>query len=416
MISCSASAALTPKLHTLPGGMDVRSRLDVRYGENTNVTRQNGRAASRAARRSGFWAVQPGFEISGQHAQGVYHLKYAGQYRHFQHSPADDYADHLYTFSGKWLPESHHALQWEFSRMSGHEARGQGVTEGLSDEQFQRYGIDQTLKTSLHDAELAYDYGLPEGTYGLRASVNRKTFSFPQTGHIESNFRTYVHDQAWKERAFAVALTQRFSSDHQIRYGLMSTKRHYHTNGIKNFDKYFLRVGFQTQYSAITRFQGNFSWLHQVFPDNAQAKSFEGPDWDLSAQWQPLRHSLWVLRGWQKVTDPTENGGYILDSGVGVSWQHHWWTDRFSTRFKWSYQSKSYHMSSHDRHDDLRSAEVVIGYDFRPSVRFELSYQQRKKTSNQLRDIFFIGSEREAVVRMPGYDQHQMQLTIKVQI
>ncbi|CAM3953591.1 hypothetical protein VA7868_00494 [Vibrio aerogenes CECT 7868] len=417
MISCSASAALTPKSHQLIAGIKFRSQVETQFGDNSNVTYQNGRSAARAAVRSDFMFIRPEIEVSGQPGQGIFRLMYTGQYRQFRQSPADDYSDHMYAFSGQWLPEKRHTFRWDIRRISGHESRGQGVTEGLSDIQLRRYGVNRPIQTSMLDAELAYDFGLPEGSPKLTTSLRGKTFSFSDTGNIDDNFRSYIRDQAWDERSYTVALSQWLSSDSQLRYSLMATQRAFQTNKIKDSEKYFLRLGFQTRYSGMTRLAGNVSWLHQEFPHNERALNFEGLNWNLSAQWQPVKHSLWSLNGWQQVEDPTENGGYILNSGAAISWLHHWGNDRLSTRLGWSYQSGNYHMSDSQRQDVIRTSEVVIGYDFRPSVRFELSYQQHKKTSNQPGDIFFIGPDRdEAVMRMPGYDQHQFRLSIKVQI
>jgi len=59
-----------------------------------------------------------------------------------------------------------------------------------------------------------------------------------------------------------------------------------------------------------------------------------------------VKHSTFTLYTWQRVKDPSEEGGYILNSHYGVAWQHQWWVKRLSSRIEYGYETEDYRMAN----------------------------------------------------------------------
>lgn len=68
----------------------------------------------------------------------------------------------------------------------------------------------------------------------------------------------------------------------------------------------------------------NVAWLYKTFENNANARNFNGLNWDIQGEWKPLKQSVVTLHTSQNIKDPSEVGGYILFTKYGVSYQHFW--------------------------------------------------------------------------------------------
>ncbi|NAX21877.1 capsular biosynthesis protein [Vibrio sp. V39_P1S14PM300] len=417
LVSQPVWADLTPKSHIGPLGIDFQSQVGLDYGHDSNVTYQAEKTPEGQAVSSVYYQLSPMIQATGERGEDRYYLMYNGNYRRYNSSEDDDFNDHFYMFEGKWRFGLRHGLNWNIAQTLGHEARGQETTEGFTYGQYQDFNIHQALKTSLVDSQLRYSYGAPEGRGSLQVAVETKDLSFRDTDDIQEDFRQYIREQEWRENSLIVELFDQYSSRTRFRYSFISNYRQYDVNELKDTSEYYLLYGIQTQRTGKTWIEGNIALLYKDFDNNPAAESFTGLNWDIKAQWKPLKHSMLELYTWQKVKDPSEEGGYILDSKVGASWEHHWWVDRLSTKLAYGYLTEDYRVTNNNRRDNVQTVRALVGYDFRPSIRFELSYVYNMKDSNKDTDTFFIGANQTTPVeRTLGYDQSVVQLTMKVQI
>ncbi|WP_429872724.1 outer membrane beta-barrel protein, partial [Escherichia coli] len=140
-------------------------------------------------------------------------------------------------------------------------------------------------------------------------------------------------------------------------------------------------------------------------------------NWDIQGEWKPLKQSVVTLHTSQNIKDPSEVGGYILFTKYGVSCQHFWLGDRFSTTLDYSLSREDYKKQDKNRRDRNGVFTMKMSYDYTPSVNVELKYLLNKLDSNKNTDSFYIGpnDERE-VTRTLGYDNSMIMLTAKVQI
>ncbi|KQH86690.1 capsular biosynthesis protein [Vibrio sp. Vb2880] len=413
----AAHAELTPKSHIGPAGIDFQSQVGVDYGHDDNVTYQQNAAPAVA---SDFWTVTPTLQAVGERGEDKYTLMYSGEFRRYDDSAADDYDRHFFMMDNAWRFGRMHGFTLNISQTLGQEKRGQDMSEGFTDSQFAEYGFDeQGLKNSLLDTSVRYSYGAPEGRGKLEVLLQRKQLHFRDTDDIEQAspaFYDYLLEQEWREDSLVVDLFDQYSSKSRFRYSFITNRRHYEHASNKRSNEYYLLFGLKSERTGKTTIEGNVALLYKEFPNDENAEDFKGFNWDIEANWKPVKHSEFTLYTWQKVKDPEQEGGYVLDNKYGIAWTHYWWVDRFSTTLDYGYQTDDYRIPNKDRFDKNQVAKVTIGYDFRPSIRLEMNYQWSDMRSNKETDAFFINNGNTQVLRHLGYEQSLIQLQLKVQI
>ncbi|EJA3103147.1 capsular biosynthesis protein [Vibrio vulnificus] len=419
LVCLPVNAELTPKSHIGIAGIDFQSQLAASYGSNDNVTYQ---ADEQQAQQSDYVQLAPYLQAIGVRGEDRYLLAYSGEYRQYADSPADDYARHFLQFEGAWRFGQKHGLTWNIAQTYDQEERGDELTQGFSESQFEQYGFSQHgLRNSMFDTSLRYSYGALQGRGKLEVMLQSKQLSFRDTDDIakaNANFLRYVEEQQWREDSLVVDLFDQMSSHSRFRYSFITNQRHYEENERKNSNEYYLLFGVKTELTGKTTLEAETALLQKSFPNNGEAETFRGVNWDLEANWRPVKHSTFTLYTWQRVKDPSEEGGYILNSHYGVAWQYQWWVKRLSSRIEYGYETEDYRMANNDRRDETQIVKVSLGYDFRPSVRLEMNYQWNGMDSNEDVDRFNIGGNgsSEWVERQLGYDQSFIELQLKLQI
>ncbi|MEZ9565605.1 outer membrane beta-barrel protein [Vibrio artabrorum] len=417
LVSYTCQAELTPKSHITVAGIDVQSRVGVEYGQDSNVTYQ---VNPMNEMDSAYTTLTPYLRAVGERGQDRYLLVYSGEYSRYDNASDDDYTDHFLMFQSSLRFGLKHSLNWFIQQDWGHEERGTELTEGFNPTQFNAFGVKTPLQNKFFNSELRYSYGALEGRGKLDFAWQIKDITYDKLDEIQgadSDFYHYVKEQEWQENTLTAELFDQYSSRTRFRYSLISNLRKYETNPAKDSAENYALVGFKSHRTGKLTLEADVAWLYKRFMNNSQAQSFSGLNWDANMNWQPVKHSEWSLYGWRRVKDPTEEGGYILHTKVGVSWKHHWWVERFSTKLDYGREVDDYRIQQNDRKDDLDVASVTLGYDFRPSIRLELNYQFARKRSNSDDVKFFINdSSKRSVKRHLGYDKSTIGLTLKVQI
>ncbi|MGL5482387.1 MAG: hypothetical protein ACRDC7_10860, partial [Aeromonas veronii] len=97
--SLSVRAEVTPVSHQGPLGLEIQTDVENRYGHDSNLLWQ--RDSSQAI-GSDFIGITPEFRMVGERGLDRYQFSYLGDYRRYDSSHADDYADHQFQFDGSW--------------------------------------------------------------------------------------------------------------------------------------------------------------------------------------------------------------------------------------------------------------------------------------------------------------------------
>ncbi|CAM2943605.1 capsular biosynthesis protein [Vibrio diazotrophicus] len=418
LVNVSAHADLKPKSHIGIAGIDFQSQVGTAYGIDDNVTFQ---IDDEDKIESNYLTVSPELKAIGQRGEDQYLLMYKGDYNRYQDSHEDDSDSHFMMFDGYWRYGLRHGLKWNVQQGYGKEKRGLGLTEGFDESQMEQYGFgDSGLDYSQFNTSLRYSYGAPKGRGKLDVMLQTKSFGYDDKDHIQiadNDFYQYVLEQEWQETTGLIELFDQYSDDSRFRYSLITNRRHYQANKRKDSNEYYLLFGIKSVRSGKTTIDADIAALYKAFPENDRSESFLGANWNVALEWKPLKHDIWSLHTSQRVKDPRQEGGYILDGIYGISWQHFWWVDRFSTTISYEYETEDYRIEDNNRYDKTKTAKFAIGYDFRPSIRFEMNYQWKKFSSNEDIDVLNIGEfDQYSIIRRLGYDQSYVELQLKVQI
>ena len=439
LLGSSAYASLTPKPHIGPAGIEFQSNVDLDYGHDDNVNFQSDKTSPV---ESDFFNLKPFMQLKGVRGADVYTLQYSGDYRQYQkETTSDDYDDHMIKFIGAWKKGSNNDLLFTIENKFGHENRGEGLTDGfttydtdnpksLKDNSgsFEKYGIDEVLKTNTFNTSLRYSIGKQDSIGKLSFAVQYKEFNYDDrptnTGNVNiDGFNLYVKDQNWDQTTFTLELFDQASSRTRFRYSIISNLRNYDVNSLKDTNETFFIAGIKTQQTGKTTIDANVAWLYKTFPNQPDYQKFSGLNWDIDLAWSPVRYSTFHIFTDQNVEDPTEVGGYVLNTTYGTRWEHFWWSNRLSTNLGFNYKTSADKNQDDDKVTTDTDAIVALKYKFRPSILFELSYQRQLSKSNKDSDDFTIPNTNPSINRafttvtqQVGYDKAIIMFTTKVQI
>ncbi|MDG3087043.1 outer membrane beta-barrel protein [Vibrio hannami] len=414
--AANALADTKPKAHTGPLGMEYLMDAEASYGRENNITLQS---EPEDAIDSDFYSVAPEFSMQSQINDDYYSLSYKGDYKNYNASDADSYQDHQISTNNVWQFGSRHLLKLYFGHSWDHEVRGDDSTGDLSTEQLEYYGVKEALLTGSTFGEMLYQYGAwdSEGKLEFALTYRDKTFrdldSVAESTSVP-DFVDYLKGEEFAVTSAQFGFVDDYSSDTTFRYSLLRNNIAYNADSSKDTNEYYLRMGMKTTLGSKFVIDGNISWLHKVFI-NLDAKPFDGFNWDANLAWKPDNYSTWKATTSQNTEDSSEGGEYTLNTSAGISWQHFWGSDRFSTIAGYDYSRKKHQNDDSGRLDHNNELSLAMSYDFRPSINFTIKYMTVTDRSNLEYDNFYINQNHNPMTTL-GYDQSKLVLTAKVQI
>lgn len=436
--SLSVRAEVSPVSHQGPLGLEIKTDVENRYGHDSNLLWQ--RESSQAI-GSDFIGITPEFRMVGERGLDRYQFSYLGDYRRYDSSHADDYADHQFQFDGSWRFSLRNAFKLMYQYRLGHEARGEGLTEGFmlrgdtspcpsdadekegralcGDGTFGRFQINEPLRFKRSEVGGRYSYGAPDARGKLELALSHKDLGYLDKHLYQHDFERYMAEQEWQENTAIVELFDQVSHVSRFRYTLQTNLRRYPANPHKDSDEFFLITGVMSQLTGKTRIDANIGGIYKRFVNDPQAESFKGLNWDLRLEWQPLDYSKLALISSRTIRDPGGDGGYVSSQLYGAEWLHHW-SPGVATTLSYHDIRDDYHQSvvcgndNRHRQDDIHRWGMGISYDIRPSVNLGLHYQQADSGSSFAGQPIDIGGK--CYSRALGYDKQQLSLSLKVAI
>gem|GEM_PF-108274 len=424
--SLSVRADVTPVSHQGPLGLAIQTEVESRHGHDSNLLWQR---ESHQAIDSDFIGIAPEFRMVGERGLDRYQLSYQGDYRRYDGSRVDDYADHQLQLDGSWRFSLRNAFQLMYQYRLGHEARGEGLTEGFllqgdeGDATFGWFNIAEPLRFRRTELGGRYSYGAPEARGKLELAWSHKAMRYADKHRYLNGFERYVTEQEWQENTAIAELFDQVSHVSRFRYTLQANLRRYPANPNKDSDEFFLITGVMSQLTGKTRIDANIGGIYKRFINDPQAESFRGLNWDLRLGWQPLDYSNFALISSRTIRDPGGDGGYVSSQQYGAEWQHDW-SARVATTLSYHDIRDDYHQSvvcgqdPRHRQDEIHRWGMGLSYDLRPSINLGLSYQLADATSSFSGQPIEIdsGSGSACYGRALGYDKQQLSLSLKVAI
>ena len=421
LLSSTAYAYLTPKPHIGPAGIEFQSNIGLNYGYDDNVNFQSDNTPQVS---SDFFNLKPFLKLEGKRDADIYTIEYSGDYRKYQEeATSDDYDDHTIKFTSVWKKGFNSDILFTIENSLGHDNKGEGLTEGFSAVQFERYGIDNVLKNNMFNTQLRYSLDKQDSIGKLSLAIQYKDFTYDDRslGDKPTNdFNQYINEQNWDQTTFIVELFDQASSRTRFRYSIVSNLRNYDQDSKKNTNETFFIAGIKSIRTGKTTIDANVAWLHKTFPNQPDSQGFGGLNWDVELAWSPITYSTFHLFTDQSVEDPTEVGGYVLNTKYGTRWEHFWWSNRLSTELGFTYKISADKNQYDGKTTTTTDGIAKIKYKFRPSIIFELSYQQIINQSDKAFDDFptdgAIDQNGQPEKIYLDYDKSIIMFTTKVQI
>ena len=410
-----------PKYHPAALGSEFASEVDLGYGYVDNVHYQAD-SLPHSGGHASFIHLSPKLIWLSEHNSDQYRLSYHGDYRNYQQSDQqmsnDSYDHHDFQFDGHWLGGIKHHFNLSLKESLQSQARGQGLTEGFSEQQFIQLGIDSELASHYSEQSFEYIYGSDEGQGKLSIALINQAFRFKQQSDYDTDFQQYMREAQWNNYQLNIELLDQYRSDTRMSYFIRLAHREYMAQEEKNSNKMSIGVGYiNGDYFSDLTISSELLYLRQQFPDLVNAKTFNGINWTVSALWDIVDYSSLELYTKNISHDPSGAGGYIISTYWGGIWNHDWIVDTFSSQVEYTYEHANHEVLNRDRNDRYHSAKLALIYKFNPSVALELNYQYRRMISNKKYQDLYLGifSQRR-IVRTLGYDQRLLQLLLKVKI
>lgn len=250
----------------------------------------------------------------------------------------------------------------------GHEDRGTGITEGLSNSQ------DEPTRFNNQTVSGYYEYGAKAAP--ARVRFGAKYFNKEYMNQREvTQFRDYdsvlggvnfYYDTLSGTTAVLETSIENTSYDFVDPTAPRDSKD---SN---------VRVGAEWQISALTSGEAKIGYQKKDFDDNAR-EDFSGVAWIVNANWSPLTYSNINVGTGRKAKDPLQGGDYIKETTYVVGWSHNW-TEAMQTNLSYNRMEEDY--VGVNRKDENDSYTASVKYAFRRFVDVTLFTTVTDKTSS----------------------------------
>ncbi|MDF3125690.1 outer membrane beta-barrel protein [Rheinheimera sp. 1928-s] len=250
----------------------------------------------------------------------------------------------------------------------GHEDRGTGITEGLSNSQ------DEPTRFNNQTVSGYYEYGAQAAP--ARVRFGAKYFNKEYMNQREvTQFRDYDSvlggvNFYYDTLSGTTAVLETSIEDTSYDFVDPTAPRDSKDSNVK--------VGAEWQISALTSGEAKIGYQKKDFDDSAR-EDFSGVSWIVNATWSPLTYSNINVGTGRKAKDPLQGGDYIKETTYVVGWSHNW-TDAMQTNLSYNRMEEDYVGIS--RKDENDSYTASVKYAFRRFVDVTLFTTVTDKTSS----------------------------------
>ena len=283
------------------------------------------------------------------------------------HSSSDDnYLDSSIKVGTEMYPSKKVKYGASIAHMTGHDARGTGLQDGLSAFDFtspHEYKLTQALADFEYGtrvegaARLEFEFSYDDKKYtnhrGVTTVLDRETGSLtaglaymlaPATAIlIEGKVSDIDYDTATLD-----------SEEYQVMVGLEWAAT-YQTTG-------FLKVGVS----------------EKDFSNPARADADE-PAWEIGVDWSPLTYSTVTVRTAKGFSEGEGTGNFMNAQVFGIDWAHDWY-DHIGTRVTYETQTDEYGNSA--REDDTDTLTFGGDFQYNPWLLISADYKHQERDSN----------------------------------
>jgi len=364
-LACASSqvVAVEPQSIQTSSGFDITPLLTTGLKHDNNV-------ASTSANEIDSWIMTVVPSVKAVLDDGVSKTELTAAVANgtYFDSSADNFTD---TFVGG-LFDTQLSEQGKFNAKAdfvwGHEDRGTGITEGLSN------GQDEPTRFNNQTVSGYYEYGAKAAP--ARVRFGAKYFNKEYMNQREvTQFRDYDSvlggvNFYYDTLSGVSAVLESSVEDTGYDFVDPTAPRDSKDTNVK--------VGAEWQISALTSGEAKIGYQKKNFDDNAR-EDFSGVAWTVNANWSPLTYSVFNIGTGRKAKDPLQGGDYIKETTYVAGWSHNW-SETVQTNLSYNRMEEDYVGVA--RKDENDSYTASIKYAFRRFVDVSLFTTVTDKTSS----------------------------------
>jgi len=379
MGATSALAQTQAAAIKLGGGVNFvpSVNLDVQYDDNVT-------SAERDETESWVTILNPNFELSAEGDKSAYRLNYSVTQGEYYDSDDDNFTDHEITAEAAFEFTARHRLSVFTNYLDGHEARGQGFSQGAGDVLSEP---DQYQDT---DVKAIYSFGAETAKGKLDLELGTRDRDFEGGERTESRDRgtdygtvTFRYNVGGRTELIA-EVAQR-----DIAYDVTAV-------GADELDSTEIDylVGITWEGTAKTTGTVKVGHREKNF-DSASREDFDGARWEANITWTPRTYSTFSFTTSRKSEETNGSGDFIDTDTHSVSWNHAW-AQRLSSTLSYNYSDKTYEGSVDGREEELNGVNARLDYQLRRwlNVNAGVTYTDQDSTaagSSYERTLFVVG-------------------------
>lgn len=250
----------------------------------------------------------------------------------------------------------------------GHEDRGTGITEGLSN------GQEDPTRFNTQTASGYYEYGAQAAPARVRFGARYFNKEYMNQREV-TQFRDYDSTLGginfyYDTQSGTTAVLE--SSIEDISYEFVDPDAP-RDNKMTN-----VKVGAEWQISALTSGDVKIGYQEKDFDDSAR-EDFSGLAWTVNANWSPLSYTTFNFGTGRRAKDPLQGGDYIKETTYVLGWSHNW-SEAVQTQLAYDRIEEDYIGIS--RKDEEDSYTASVKYAFRRFIDVTLFTKVTDKTSS----------------------------------
>lgn len=322
--------------------------------------------------------ISPSINIRNNFGPNDYRFGYQLIRGEYANSQADNYTDQQVWTQLKYRVHERHQLLLDADFQSSHDARGTRYSIGRGDQ------LAHPDKFKQSNAEVTYRYGGygATGQLDLRYQYKDVDYKGDEPDYRARDRHTNLLGSTFYYKVAPNTDVLLDVSVADITYDYSLNER----NRLDSKEKKAL-AGIRWQSSEATTGFAKAGVRRKDF-DSAERDSFNGFDWEVGVQWQPVNYSHFELSTQSDIKETDAQGNFIEKRDYQINWQHDW-NERFNSSAELHYQDALYVRNSGvanpqdpDRQDDIWASQLTLNYQFRRWLTFSLSYQFEQRDSN----------------------------------
>jgi len=363
IVSASSSVLAIEPAPVELGGFQMIPTLNISTGYDDNpFSETNGNPDD-----SFVTTITPNLQFLAQQGESIYSLDVGVTRGIFHDSTDDNYTDFTLNASSHLVFDSKNSVDLTAGYFDGHEDRGSGATQGISDFISGPTEFDDTT----FGAKYTYGSQSSQGRIELSADYLSKSFddNAPEIVLLNQN-------RERKDISVAAKFFYAISSDTDITAEVKSTDIEYET-GVRDNDEIEYFIGLEWQATAKTSGYAKIGAGDKDF--DAGGDSGTEVSWDVGVTWEPRSYSTVDIYTSREEEETSSTGNFIDTTVYGVTWNHGW-TEQISTNLGYNFRNEEYVGSLQD--DDTDNFVAGIKYAFDRWLDIGLTYDYSDKSSS----------------------------------